>query len=677
MASGSFETILEAVGKTPLVRLNKIPKEHGIKANIYVKLEYLSAGGSAQDRLAKRLIELAESRGLIQKDTTLIYSASHNVALGMALVCAVKGYRLIIVTPEREERDIDTMLTALGAEVLRVNNGSVCSKGYAKSLNLPNSFLLNTLEKEAAAEIIAYNSADEIFSALNKVSMVVVPHGQGGSSIAQKAPSGTRVVSVTTLPDHKGGNGLERYPFLELDGKQEKSDVSSKEAFLMARRLIREEGVMTGPAGGAGVTAALQLATNFTENDNVVVVLGDGIRNYMNKFVDDQWLKERGVILDSVKPTVHPEEKYDPEVVKKYTPTTLAGYWSRDVDGKFTNCSNKFKAFREVRPAVLDNVLEAIGNTPLVKLQRIPKMYGVNCNIYAKCEYFNAGGSIKDRIAVRMIELAEENGLLKPGMTIIEPTSGNTGIGLSLAAAVKGYKCIIVMPVKMSKEKALAMEALGAIIVRTPNEAAFDSPLSHIGVALRLQNEIPGAIILDQYRNMGNPLVHYEQTAEEMIHQSGGKIDAVVVGAGTGGSVTGVGMKIKDALPNCKVIGTDPIGSILADPSQTWTKFYEVEGVGYDFIPGTLKRDVVDTWIKTGDKDSFEVGRALIQKEGLLCGGSSGANVWAALQVAKDMPEGSNIVVVLPDGVRNYLSKFLDDEWLAIRDLIPDKKMCC
>ncbi|KJH41226.1 putative cystathionine beta-synthase [Dictyocaulus viviparus] len=304
--------------------------------------------------------------------------------------------------------------------------------------------------------------------------------------------------------------------------------------------------------------------------------------------------------------------------------------------------------------------------------------------LVVKCEYFNAGGSTKDRIAIRMVELAEAEGRLNPGMTLIEPTSGNTGIGLSLAAAVKGYSCIIVMPVKMSKEKALTMEALGSVIVRTPNEAAFDSAYSHIGVALRLRNEIPDSIILDQYRNIGNPLVHYEQTAEEIIDALDGNVDYVVVGAGTGGTVTGIAKKIKEKIPHCVVVGVDPEGSILADPDENKAGFYEVEGVGYDFVPGTLDRSVVDVWLKSTDKrvhnfvkvvfgnsndenyihttlfrESFETARDLISKEGILCGGSAGSNVHAALEIAKKLPADKNVVTILPDGIRNYLKYVL------------------
>uniref|UniRef100_A0A4W3HIC4 Cystathionine beta-synthase n=1 Tax=Callorhinchus milii TaxID=7868 RepID=A0A4W3HIC4_CALMI len=286
----------------------------------------------------------------------------------------------------------------------------------------------------------------------------------------------------------------------------------------------------------------------------------------------------------------------------------------------------------------------------------------------AKCEFFNAGGSVKDRIALRMVEDAEKSGILRPGDTIIEPTSGNTGIGLALASAVKGYRCIIVLPEKMSNEKVDVLKALGAEIVRTPTSASFDSPESHVGVAWKLKNEIPNSHILDQYRNPGNPIAHYDTTAEEIIEQCEGKIDMIVVGAGTGGTITGIARKMKEKCPNCKVVGVDPEGSILAYPkhlNETEVTRYEVEGIGYDFIPTVLDRSVVDQWYKTKDQDSFVVARQLIRDEGLLCGGSSGSAMWTALKAAKELGEGQRCVVILPDSIRNYMSKFLSDKWMV------------
>merc|ERR1719361_2525556 len=277
---------------------------------------------------------------------------------------------------------------------------------------------------------------------------------------------------------------------------------------------------------------------------------------------------------------------------------------------------------------IMPNVLHNIGDTPLVRLNRIGKTEGLKCEILAKCEFFNAGGSVKDRIGLRMVEDAEKKGLLKPGDTIIEPTSGNTGIGLALAGAVKGYRTIIVLPEKMSAEKVMVLRALGAEIVRTPTSATWDSPESHISVAQRLNKQLPNSIILDQYRNAGNPLAHYDTTAQEIIDQCGGKVDMVVMGAGTGGTISGIGRKLKEHWPDCQVVGVDPEGSILAEPEElnkTNVTYYDVEGTGYDFIPTVLDRKVVDKWIKSADKESFIMARRLIREEGLLCGGSSGA----------------------------------------------------
>lgn len=309
---------------------------------------------------------------------------------------------------------------------------------------------------------------------------------------------------------------------------------------------------------------------------------------------------------------------------------------------------------------IFDSITDAVGNTPMVRLSRIGR--GLPCELLGKCEFMNPGGSVKDRIGVRMLEDAEKAGRIKPGDTLIEPTSGNTGIGLALAAAVKGYRLIITMPEKMSREKQVVLEALGAEIIRTPTEAAFDAPESHIGVAKRLEEVIPNSHILDQYANPSNPLAHEEGTGREILEQCGGRLDAVVMGAGTGGTISGVARAIKRELPDVQIIGADPEGSILAGPAEV--RSYKVEGIGYDFIPDVLDRELVDRWVKTNDRDSFRVARQLIRQEGLLVGGSSGTAVWAALQVARDMKPGTRMVVILPDSVRNYMTKFVDDTWM-------------
>jgi len=273
-----------------------------------------------------------------------------------------------------------------------------------------------------------------------------------------------------------------------------------------------------------------------------------------------------------------------------------------------------------------------------------------------------------------MVEDAEKSQRIKKGDVLIEPTSGNTGIGLALAAAVKGYRMIVTMPEKMSQEKVDILKALGAEIIRTPTEAAWDSPESHIGVANRLKNEIPNAHILDQYANPSNPLAHYDGTAEEILQQTGGKLDYIVMSAGTGGTITGVARKLKEKVPGVVVIGVDPKGSILAQPEELNGPIssYAVEGIGYDFIPTVLDRKIVDKWIKTEDRESLVMARRMIREEGLLCGGSSGATLVGALKAIDELKigEGKRVVVLLADSIRNYMTKHLNDDWMFDRGFL-------
>ena len=309
-----------------------------------------------------------------------------------------------------------------------------------------------------------------------------------------------------------------------------------------------------------------------------------------------------------------------------------------------------------------ENVMEAVGNTPLVRLGRIERGEGILARILAKLEYLNPGGSVKDRPAIRMLEVAEKEGLLKPGGTVVEPTSGNTGVGLALAAAVKGYHCICVMPEKASKEKQDLLRALGAEVVVTPTGLTPDDPESYYAVAERLARETPGGFKPGQYENPANPLSHYETTGPEIWSQTEGRIRVFAAGMGTCGTITGTGRYLKERDPNVKIVGADPEGSIFSDPQNIHQ--YAVEGVGEDFYPGNYNPEVVDEVIQVTDRESFLMTRQLMREEGLFVGGSCGMAVVAALRAARGLPEDAVVVVLLPDTGRNYLSKVFDDDWV-------------
>ncbi|MBI4399488.1 cystathionine beta-synthase [Candidatus Micrarchaeota archaeon] len=306
-----------------------------------------------------------------------------------------------------------------------------------------------------------------------------------------------------------------------------------------------------------------------------------------------------------------------------------------------------------------NNVLEAIGNTPLVKLNRVNS--GLKPLILTKVEFLNPGGSVKDRIGFKMIEDAEKRGLLKPGGTIVEPTSGNTGVGLALVAALKGYKTVFVMPDKMSQEKIQLLKAYGADVVVTPTAVDRYSPESYYMVAERLSKELPNAYLPNQYFNLKNPEAHYLSTGPEIWKQTDGKITHFVAGMGTGGTISGVAKYLKEKNPNIKVIGVDSEGSIYSGDKP---RPYKVEGIGEDFIPGTIDLKLVDRIVRVTDHEAFLMTRKLAREEGLLAGGSSGAAVFGALQVARELTEKDIMVVLLPDTGRNYLNKIYNDDWM-------------
>jgi len=322
-------------------------------------------------------------------------------------------------------------------------------------------------------------------------------------------------------------------------------------------------------------------------------------------------------------------------------------------------------------PDVRDSILETIGKTPLVRLRKVTR--GVEPEVLAKVEFFNPGGSVKDRIGISIIEEAERSGRLKPGGTIVEATSGNTGVGLAIAAAVKGYKCVFVMPDKMSDEKIRTLRAFGAKVVITPTAVDKDDPRSYYKVAERLVRETPNAILGNQYHNPANPAIHYATTGPEIWEQTGGQIDVFVAGMGTGGTITGVARYLRERKPDIKIVGVDVVGSLLLDtwrngrvPENPILKTYKLEGIGEDFIPSTLDLSLCNLVVQVNDRESFLMARRIVREEGIFVGGSCGAAVAGALKAIPqlNLTADHTVVVLLPDSGTRYLTKFFDDNWM-------------
>ncbi|XP_028033945.1 cystathionine beta-synthase-like [Bombyx mandarina] len=819
-----YNNILETIGDTPLVRLNRIPKDYGLECEMFAKCEFVNPGGSIKDRISYTMVLEAQKSGIAKSGTRFIEPTSGNTGIGVALATAVCGFGCTIVTPDKNSDEKMSTISLLGAEVVQTpamapweSSEHFLSVAKRRLLEDPNAISCDQYKNDVNPRTHYEYTAEEILALVPDVDMIVMGSGTGGTvtGVAQKVKEKCPKCIIVTV-DPQGslifGEGPADLYFVEGIGGDFVPDVLDKsvidkvekpndyDAFNMSREIIKKEGLLCGGSSGAAMISAIRAAKklNFGAGKRVVVILPDGIRNYMTKFVCDQWMEAhlfkeppereflwwnrcisnltlnrtvprllenntciealaamgsennvalvvndegffKGVLTkDSLRSeATNPKkagridfnEPVNRHLIKTYykivenrgNPTvglasrildiapfviiveayyensnkkqfkvqaikTINSNMSNHVDAKngTSNSARKFFTLKDMphivraldrNQKVHSDILNVIGNTPLVKLSKLPKDEGLKCEMYAKCEFLNPGGSVKDRIAYRMFLDAEQKGILKPGKSVIvEPTSGNTGIGLALAAAVRGYRCIIVLPEKMSDEKVNTLVALGAEIIRTPTEAAWDSPESNIMVAHRLAKEIPDAIILDQYNNPCNPLAHYDGTAEEILWALDDAVDMVVIGAGTSGTISGVGHKIKERCPDCVIVGVDPYGSILAEPevlNKSDVQVYEVEGIGYDFLPGTLDRTVVDKWVKSDDKNSLDIARRLIKDEGLLCGGSSGAAMWGAIQAAKSLKEGQKCVVLLPDSIRNYMTKFISDQWMEARNFKP------
>ena len=320
---------------------------------------------------------------------------------------------------------------------------------------------------------------------------------------------------------------------------------------------------------------------------------------------------------------------------------------------------------------IANDIVELIGNTPMVRLSRITK--GIKADVYAKLEYLNPGGSVKDRIGVAMIRDAEARGIVRPGFTIIEPTSGNTGMGLALAAVLKGYKIIFTVPDKMSKDKMDLLRAVGARVRVTPSNVPPDHPESYIKLAQRLAEEIPNSWMPNQYENPANPMAHYMTTGPEIWQQTEGRIDILVAGVGTGGTISGTGRYLKEKKASVRIVAADPEGSLIAATfygRRVTPRSYKTEGIGEDFIPSTLDLSVLDEVVTVSDKEAFLTTRRLAMEEGILAGGSSGAAVFAALKVARRLEGPRTVVVILPDTGRSYLGKIYSDDWMMEQGFI-------
>uniref|UniRef100_A0AC35TQI9 Cystathionine beta-synthase n=1 Tax=Rhabditophanes sp. KR3021 TaxID=114890 RepID=A0AC35TQI9_9BILA len=637
-----LDNVLDAVGNTPLVRLNKIPLDSGVECNIYVKPEFLNAGGCLRDRIAIKLIEHAEKNGVLKKGMTIIEVFDN---LAMPVAASVKQYKLIVCMSENVPVEVEVIAKALGAQVVRTNSNlqTVAAK---LEKEIVGGIILDE-SVEAIHDVIFEETLEkEIINSLKgKIEMLVLDDSPFSHGIAKKMKQELPNVEIVHVTNDKTSKHIK---------------VSDKDSCNMARRLTKEEGLLCGKVSGQNVFGALMCGKKLKKHQNLVVILPDSLCDYMTHFVDDDWMVEHEFMEKPVYNQIVPNPEHPFKDDINYDPSLQPSeLWKYPKEKTAPN---------PLKDTLIDNILGAIGHTPLVRLNKIPQSMGIEAEILVKLEYLNPGGSIKDRPALRMIESAKEAGILKHTTTIIESTAGNTGLGLALVGCVQNYKTIIVMPEKMSKEKEVVLKALGAETVRTPNSAAFNSCDSHFGVSIRLHWEIEDSVLLDQFTNKANPQAHYLTTGEEILYACDGRVDMVVAGAGTSGTICGIGKRVKEVNKGCKIIAVDPYGSKITNPNDDTDRKYELEGIGNGFRPSVIEPEIIDKFFKVEDKPSFEMALRLIREEGILCGGTSGANLYAALEEAKTLKKGDRVVVILPDGVRNYLTKFVSQDWMKERD---------
>ncbi|KAI1718231.1 pyridoxal-phosphate dependent enzyme domain-containing protein [Ditylenchus destructor] len=712
----TITSIERLIGPTPMVRLDRIAKKYGLQCNIIGKCDFFHPAGNSSFwlRWACDIIENAYKSGeLSDKSKIVVHCSSawspitrlHRL-FALGCVAAAKGLRLKIVlnsfnekTKKTTERvPLENALKAFGAEIFSAD--VTHELGHDECLLETNhqdydgSTIMATRVVDELIEQTKGKAIDTLVVGLEELSCIGIKQLKKLSKADR-----CKIICVKYVADEKDvTNGNNKIWNHEINNGSNTTldinfvSVSMQNAHKGMLDLHRSEGILAGICSGAVFSALLHVLEKkslMAPEHNCVLLLSDGIfmtplemiHEPIDVTINGSTLISTGLKSDSTKANggngLHcnnNDESYDP---------TMPGTRPYQRSEKFTHdgMETSIKSLQQNRhEQIFDDVSQLIGGTPMLRLNELfedSKACAMLPEIFAKCEFTNPGGSTKDRITKQMIATAEECGALKCGEknVIIEPTAGNTGIGLAMMAAIRGHRCICVMPNKMSQEKEVIMNSLGAEIVRTPTVKNSMHPDSYISMARHLERKIPNSVILDQCRNTGNPYAHYSETAEEILSATEEHIDAVVIGAGTGGTLTGIAKKIRERLPKCKIIGVDPLGSVLSslqinghEKSSTncsnKTNGYNLEGLGYDFVPAVLDQALVDEWIRVKDNDAFRMARFL-NSRGIPCGGSSGANVWAAVQIAKNMVKGQRIVTILPDGMRNYLSKFLDNEWLS------------